>query len=476
MARTPLTRPAQLAFTLAALAAAFFCAPRAPAQKPPDSFWTLPRDCAAYFAFDPTPLGPGPDANRDLLISGLRAFMESLGEIDGGGPSVPTSLLTPALLGDSAFRLCLLDAAGTGQPERPLTVSRLAVVVEIHAPAPHDALVGALRAALSNEQRRRRTPAGLESASGAVTTFAIPGDPDWRVVSWRSTPRAFTVALGKSTLAAWDDAPPPQPDHLPDFHHMRRQILQRRAMTQTCLEAWVSCSAIRAGFPESFLPAGRFGTILDAWRTPNARSVMLSIRSPRSAPKAGESPKTHLLSVDVAWSARSQPLGTVSSFALSPDAFPEGTGLPAPSGPYVILLHADWPTWVPLGLDTWTATASGPSPLLAKMRWQRARGKSLDSLTARAGPWVMITPPSAAAPCFYATLSPPKSSADDCRDIFGFIHPAIRAEPAKRLWTLTLDNAPKSLSTFAWTVNKEGTLLTGAWNPTALGTPTKPSR
>ena len=261
-----------------------FCRPMLAAPPTPaEDFWTFPEGSAAFFAFDPRALGDdaAKDPNRALVEAGLRTLLDHITPVDGGGLPLPSGILNLGTLGASPYRICLMEIAGSPRngppsPDRPFGIEKLAAIMEIRVPAAeHDQLIGAIRGALDRDPRR--------AIPGAETTTTLPGgrkgtqfsragDPEWREISWCSTPTGLLVGMGHGSISRWLSTPPYAANQYPEWYAHRVSVTKARGPTNTVLEAMIDASALRRSLPEEFA-FGRLGRLAEAWHLPNAREI-----------------------------------------------------------------------------------------------------------------------------------------------------------------------------------------------------------
>ncbi len=500
---TPTTRiPLTLFATLpiaAILAAMFFVRPSSAAPPTPaEDFWTFPDTSFAFLAFDPKALGDGVDKDptRALVEAGLRGLLANLGTVEGGGTPLPDALLRPGLLGTSPYRLCLLDIAGScpespAASDRPLRIERLAAILEVRAPPNrYDEIIGAVRGALDRDAAARRAAPGNESplalpGGRAGTAFTHAGDPEWREVSWSTSPSGVLIGLGHGALERWLAAPAMRNGAFPEWYFHRNQVVKRRGATTNVLEVMIDASALRRSAPEWFA-YGRFGRVLDAWHIPNAREAMVHVRLPRVAPpKPGEStpPPTAalLLLIDLSYSSRADKPPTCAAIPVSEGAWP--AGVTPTKAPYAVVLNSDWTKWASLALDTWIACSphGGLEASAARARWMRTHGPAMERAIERAGPFVVINGPAGSIPTLLAPLKPgqpAEKTVAELREMFAPFAGTVHLDAPSKMWTLRLTPEEADpdglLARFCWQVAKDGSSISAAWNPEALAPPKPP--
>lgn len=432
---------------------------RALAQAPRDDFWTMPAGAVAWWAFDPRPLGDNAatDPNRALLEAGLRALLTRIVVLEPGRPSI-IPLLEPATLGASPYRLAILDLAieptqASKDPDQPATFRRLTAVLEIRRPGDHQNLVAALRKHLPAGTTEQ--PLSLPGIKDAVRIPA-PADPTYEV-SWGSLGDAFLIGLGERALERWlaAEAEARTTEHAT----AARQIRTARGEGQPILDAYIDMNALRRAGPEQFA-YGRTGRLAHAWRLANARMVMATARL---LPTTQGTP---LLAIDLAFSSRAEPPGTVRRLPVTESAWP--TGVDPPAAPYAAVLRADWPRWIWTGLNTAVALAprAGVDAALPIDRWMRAHRPALDRAIRSAGPWVILRGGNDSGAAIMLTGQARRDRLQtDLREIFATLSEQVRFEPGPRIWSIAPPDgrADPLLRRFYWALSADGTRLIGAW-------------
>jgi len=480
--------------------------PRALAAEPttpPPDFWAFPPSAVAYCAVDPQLFGAGPETDpaRGLIEAGLCGLINHTLPLDRPGPIDLARFLAPSILGSSPYRVCLLSIE-PAEAGKPGGISNLSAIIEIRAPLPdHPRLAGGLQAALDRGASGIRRAAATQSPitlanSTAATRFSRAGEPPWRTIEWCSTDSAFLVGIGQGTLDSWL-ATPATSSSRPEWSFHRNLITRAHPRTDPIVEAYVDLNAFRIALPDE-LASGPMSRLLNAWRIPNARGIMLHARMPMAPNKSRRNesqnsppPGPPLMSLDLSYSSRAEPPGTVHSLAISQSEWPPDLGaIPLPTaGLYAIILRADWPTWTLMGLDTFSALAPSTSPRATQPdRWLRRAGAALQRAANRAGPWVVIVgaPPSTgeSRPIAFATALDPagdKNRLDnDLRVLFASLGEEVRRDSRSGIWTLTLSpedaDHDRRLRSFSWGLTPDGSRLRGAWTPAALESASKPPR
>lgn len=457
---------------------------RAAPEPLPQDFWNFPPGAVAFCAVDPRLFGQGPEADpaRALIDAGLRGLIDNILPADAPGPLDLSAFLTPAVLGDAPYRLCLLKIGC--DPDRAGALTSISAVIEIRAAkADHPHLSGALQAALDRPGGPSRPPAiqsafSLKSGQKA-TRFSREGGAPWRTVEWTSSSTAFLVGIGEDSLDSFFAPVPSSRDRArPEWVLHRNQLIRDRGYANPILEAYIDLNALRLAAPEDF-STGRMARLAAAWRIANARGLMVHARMPRP-PREGAPPPEGppLMGIDISFSSRAEPPGAIRTFQVGQAAWPaDAARLPRPdAAAYSILLRADWPTWIIVALDTFSALAPESPPARAAQpeRWLRRHGSLLERAGGHAGPWVLISggpSPSPRPIAAAATLIPSRERARidaDLRILFNAVGAEVRRDNRSGVWTLSVDAAEPALRSFSWSIFPDGSLLQGAWNPEAL--------
>ncbi|MFN0134138.1 MAG: hypothetical protein ACKVW3_16610 [Phycisphaerales bacterium] len=501
--------------------------PLQPAAVPTD-FWMFPANATAWAAFAPSVLGAGAenDPLRPLVEAGWRGLISSSAKVDRG-TSVVTALLRPSLLGAAPYRVCLMDLklAPAGGRERPgveptAKVDKLAAVLEIRVPPPHDRLEAAVQSALRDDERADRASGGRigpATIPGAVRagTYSREGDPATRRIEWCSTSGAFIVGLGEGTLAAWVARGNARESG--DWQRHRGQVLRGRPASVPVAEAFIDLNALRGAAPEEFA-VGRVGKLAEAFRVANARSVMVHVRLPlpnavtqgtpndggeeaepteasSQTPTTSATPQTEtprsmpLLAIDVSWSNRSEPPGTFSSVAISERASDVPGLLPMPSsGRFAVVLKSDWPMWLAVMGDVYAAASgkSGDEFLAARTRWLRRHGPTLERLLPPLGtPVTLMGRPAegVGAPALVIALANGRAAKHEAemRELMASLDARIKYSAGQRTWTMTLAKGDADrdgkLAAWSWALAAEGAAIFVDFEPSMVEVPkTKPSR
>lgn len=426
--------------------------------------WSEPDGAAAWWVFDPGVLGPNEasDPARAMAEAGLRALLSRVMPVEGAPPVLPTDLVSPGVLGASPYRLCLMDieaaeAAGKPGPDRAAPLSKLAAVLEVRRPQPHEDLLGILRAKLgggAGAEKPIDLPGGLKGTQIGEGT---------RAVSWCSKPGSLVVGFGSGAIERWLGAPELAAQS--EAKAERAQITSARAGGTPVFEAYVDLNALRRAAPEQFA-YGRIGRLAGAWRLANARSFMASARL---MPPAEGRPR--LLGMDVAFASRAESPGVVHAMPVSDGSWPAEAG-PVDAAPYAAIVRADWVGWMTTSLDTWAAVSpgGGAPERAAAERWQRAHHAALERILGQAGARCVIRG-GAGGLALEATLMPaPHRQRLDLalRDVWGSIAKEIALDPAMPVWSLTLDETHADpdhlLRRFFWGVRADGLAFVGAWS------------
>lgn len=450
-------------------------------------FWNLPAGAVAFVAFAPTVLTPGSgeDPLRALVEAGARGMIASCANVDRG-TSVVTALLRPSVLGEAPYRVCLTSLKLVPTRDRPgvepqTMIEGLGAVVEVRIPPPHDRLEALVLAALKDDERTDRAaggrigPATIAGATRA-SAYTRAGDGPARRVEWASTASAFYVGLGEGSLAGWLARGEARGEWL----RHRSQVQARRGSSTPVAEAFLDLNALRAAAPEEFA-RGRFGKLAEALRIANARSAMLHVRLPRPLDETTGQPidpapgATPLLAIDVSWSSRSEPPGTVASAAISEKSWSDVPGIAPPATParFAVLLRSDWPTWLAVIGDVYAAASgkAGDEFVESRSRWLRRHGPTLERFTPVLGTPVVVlarvaggtgTP---SGPAITIVLSPQRDVKPeaDLRELMSSLDARIRYAAASRTWTMTLgrDAADRdgTLSAWSWALNSDATAI-----------------
>ncbi len=381
----------------------------------------IPEGTIAYWSFDPGRFQSAIDAQagRDALLGLLRVALVS----GAAGDEDETALLQIALAAAEAgawpHTLALLDLRISDPETGPPELQALQVVLEVKSPEDHGQLLRSMQAILLGDD---------DGAEGAQEAFDLPGGhravrytrpdwPAWREVSWTSRQGAFVVGLGRGALSRWfsghSDAAASPGRWL--VHRDEAGIGLRR--NGLFLEGFVDLNRVRRDAPRLFLE-GQFARALDALDLANARDAMLHAQWIE-----GEQGAAPYLEFTRSWSARSELPDLVHVVALTEAQWPEtGPWFGAPPGSYVIVMRAEWMTWI----DRWLRVAIAVAPddrvalrTRAIDNWRKRHRRRLRNLTRSLGQWIVIS-----------DVPPPLAPIPGAASVFVDIRKGVRAETA----------------------------------------------
>jgi hypothetical protein len=431
-------------------------------RKPGDAIWVYPESVIAYWSFDGSRLGDQASRERALAAAGLRGLIGNTIAIQGGS-SIAGELLRGEVLGAFPYRACLLEleveaSAGKNGAIKP---RKLGAVIEVRAPAKdhvrfQEAIDAALMADAQGDGNRPRTRKDITLPGGAGGQSSSTGEA-WQEIAWASMPEAFVVAFGEETISRWVGAAPARTS---EFNQHRGIVFRKRGRGMLVFEAYIDLNALRAKVPDEF--DGRpLGDLLDAWKIANARSFMmhgaLVALDPPADDKEPSAAGPSVLAIDVSWSARSEPPGTIGTVSVTESTWPEGiTGKPE-GATWAIAMRSSVRSWIDVGADTYTAL--GDSSFSAtRARWERRVKPMLERIVPRIGEWTVVQPG------LEFTLMVKKADgadrlAADLRALFSTLAPTLAA--AGKSWELVVPDAEGALQ--GLTVRLDSAALLAEW-------------
>ncbi len=445
-------------------------------SKTRDSFWVFSEDPVAYCAFDASALRNADERSPAIIAAGVRGLLDNLASIEGGS-SIADEVLRARVLGDSAWRVVLLELAGetvetkgNGSKRdvtRTLKPSKFAAVIEVLAPAKdggHDRLLAAIEAGLAKDAKGEPRDRRDLPLSGGLKGTLSSGGTEWRDVSWVSKPDSFIVAFGKGTLEKYLAL---RPARRADWWEQRATVDKKRGRGEYVFEAFVDLSALRRGVPDEFA-GGRLDKLVHAWRIANDRTFMVHAVLMGGKAKKDEGAETsnidepapgeRLLAIDLSWTSRAEKPGLVHTVSVSESKKPEGKAEgKAKSDGWVVMMRAGLPSWIAMGLDTYEAL--GPAEFDAvRGRWERRVAPMLERIVPRIGEWVSVRPGPEVTISLKAAEGQDRLAAD-LRALFSTMAPVVTA--AGKGWGLDAGGVEDELKGLAWRV--EGGSVVTEW-------------
>lgn len=432
-----------------------------------EAFWFFPEKFVAYWAMDPSALGDEDARVKAAAAAAMRGLVAHTVNIEGGS-SVADALLRPNLLGDSAYRVCLLELEGettVPKDKKAATVvkpAKFAAVIEIRKPAKdggHDRLAGAMEGALAADAKADGKPRDRKKVvlpTGVSAEVSAAGEDEWRELAWASLPDMFVVGIGHGSVERWVSGRATAGKSTA-WVAQRNEIATKRGKGTRVFEAFVDLNALRQGVPEEFLK-GRLGPLTEAWHIAADRTYMVHGTLMDGGAKA-ERTGLALLALDLSWSERAEKPGAWKSVALSEGKWPEGvSGLEKPSSGWAMLTRASVPTWITLGADTYESLGGGQEFSTIRTRWERRMLPVIEKLSPRLGEWVMVRPDSVVVQVKPA--SGQDRLAADLRGLFSSMEPVVGF--AGKSWMLKADG-DDALEGLSWRVSDDGKSIVGGW-------------
>lgn|GEM_PF-1571847 len=411
----------------------------------------LPASALAWWRLNPSRFRAVREqgAQRFAVLATLRALVASGVVSDEQGKRVLEGVLAAAEVGSAPHTLVLTDFAAKRPPGGSgMDLQRLRMALSVGAGANHRSMLRTIRAILISDggASKALAPAGKPSARGEQRALDLPGDrhgvayaqpdwPEWREVSWSSTPGAFVVGLGPGALEEWftaqdgpgraDAAKPVAEKQRPWFAH-RALVDDVRKPGDVFFEAYVNIDALRTRFPGAFV-TGRTTRTLRALGLANAHDLMVHGRwiDPALAETDAHPP---LIALDVTWSTPALVrFGAIAPrdvhvkreihrLALTEDIWPaQELHLPPPNGSFALVMRIDWPALTTLSLDLVQATRRDTrlgAFVAFRGRWEAFTDGAREGLFKALGPIVVISddpPPLLPAPgaaTYFLELNP----------------------------------------------------------------------
>lgn len=434
----------------------------------------IPADAVAYWRLDTTRFaGPGAadpaaQAQRRILLAGLRAAAASGLIAESRAAGALDALLAASEVGARPHTLCLLDLAGertaTGHGLAPRTL-RFALAIE--SSGDHALLLRTLRAILIGGDS--------DTAGGVQREITLPGavrgvsyrEPQWAAwheIQWASTDDMFVIGLGAGSLERWFAAQAaPEPVDTPWAPH-RAMVNRVRPAGGVFFEAYLGLDQARHGFPWGFI-GGRVRRVLDTVNLSNARDVMMHARW---VEPAADSSTPALIALDLTYSARSERPGVVRRVAVSEDHWPADLPMSPPPGTYAIAMRAPWGLWVHTALDLVWATADSDRAdfkRAAIQGWLERAGGPLGRLLSRLEPWVVVS-----------DVPPPIAPMPGASTFFVPIKPGVGAEAvSSEMRAVLADHLKRILiedGVWSFKVDPGGVLRIPSWG--LVGSPARP--
>lgn len=475
---------------------AFACAAGARNPAPPP----IPAGALAWWRYDPTAFPASPDAapgaERGLLLASLRAALASGSLGNRTGAMLGALLLVGLEAGDHAHTLALLELSASRPPSGTgVDLHELRIALRVDSAERHADMLRTVRAVAIDAFAPLAADGASAPDTGVQARFPLPQGragvafrrtdwEPWREISWCSEADAFTIGVGRGTLPAWFEAPPPDaaPTAWEDF---RRVIDARRPAAPIVFECFIDIDALRAHFPDAFL-TGRTPRMLAALDLDGAAASLFQARAvPATLPDGRSLP---LMAIDVAVRNRSGEL-EVRSLShhqwpsdVSPAVVPHGTTS-------ATVAFVDWQAAFTRVLAMHAATI--PNRKLPRFQaradaWLTQHGPDLDAALAEFAPVLVIwTHPRIPAPLpgVGCISIPARAEAPAARvsahllRVLAPFEPGVRADlPAKKattpVWSLRVDRTGMVRLPW-WTLVPTGSgppVLVGSWSAASLET------
>ena len=362
----------------------------------------IPPEAVAFWRFDTSRFAagradPALQAQRRVLIAGLRAAVASGLIAEPKAASVLEAILAASEVGARPHTLCLIDlSAGRPPSGEGMAPSVLRLTLELESTGDHATLLRTVRAILLGDgteksdgatQRELDLPGGVRGVA-----YRKKGWAPWHEVQWASTDHSFVIGLGAGSLERWFAAQSADEEETPTAWDAHRAFVDAaRPAGDVFFQAYLGLDRVRTGFPYGFIN-GRTRRVLETLSLSNARDVMVQARWIEPPAGADHPP---LIAADVTWSARSEAPGTVHGLPISLDAWPTGAvAMAPPPGTYAIVMPVKWGRWVQTALDLVWAAAKGddaPRKRALLRGWTDRNAGTLGVFLGQLEPWLIVS-------------------------------------------------------------------------------------
>lgn len=460
----------------------------------------VPAGALAWWRYDPTafpaPPDAAPGAERGLLLASLRAALASGSLGNRTGAMLGALLLVGLEAGDRPHTLALLELSASRPPSGTgVDLHELRIALRVDSAERHTDMLRTVRAVAIDAFVPPVEEGGAAPDPGMQARFPLPQGrtgvafrradwEPWREISWCSEADAFTIGVGRGTLPAWFQPPPPDAAPTPweDFRHA---LDATRPTAPIVFECFIDIDALRAHFPDAFL-TGRTPRMLAALDLSGAAAILFQARAvPATLPDGRSLP---LMAIDVAVLNQS---GELEVRSLSHHQWPADVS-PAvvpPGTTSATVATVDWQAAFARVLAMHAATI--PNRKLPRFQaradaWLAEHGRELDAALAEFAPALVIwTHPRIPAPvpgvgCISIRardeVPAGRVSARLLRVLAPF-EPGVRADlPTKKattpVWSLRVDRTGMVRLPW-WTLVPTGSgppVLVGSWSAASLET------
>lgn len=421
------------------------------AGQTPESFWSVPADALASWAVDPGSLGKGAlDRNR-ALADGAVCWLAHA-SISSAEFAQLESLFRQEVIGASPYRLVLLRFDATCPPPKknepsPAHVDACEAVLEVINPGDREALTTAVRRAAGEGPDQ---PLQISGLTEGHTTGSI---------QWGRTEDSVVIGFGEHSLEHWLTAMT-RPDRFARAHD---RALKRQE--PPAFQAWVNLNLLREHAPELFA-YGRIAPLIEPWSLSNSRSLYLAGRT--VAPEGPWRPP--LLSIDAAWSPRSEPTSSVHTMELTERLWPAELGAKVPAdAPYAAVVKGDWRELFDASIATAGALAPKRTEFQGKLkRWTSGRAAAITETFKGLGERAVVIGPSATpgAPAAVVEAKPDsKTFARRFSELCGSLGYVTARAPDGGGWVLSSPTKSDPWHGLTWLLSSDSRWITFSWQP-----------
>lgn len=441
---------------------------------------TIPPDTLAWWRLDPSGFAanradPAHRAQRDLVVSGLRAAVASGVIQDEGAARALQGLLAASEVGGRPHTLCLLKLDAERGPDGSGMAPRVfQMVLELETPNHHASLLRTVRAILIGNpdeprgaQRQITLPGGVAGVAYRESDWA-----PWREISWASTEDSFIIGLGRGALNTWfEEQAGVSPDKGRWSEH-EAWAQSSRVAGAFFFQAFMNLDGIRHAFPEAF-HEGRTQRVLEAVDLSNAREFMLHGGWVSAEDSGAGLP---MIAADITWSARSERPEVIRGRAISESTWPFQLTMPKPNGSYVVVIRAPWDQWVYTALELVPAasrTTSTARRAVLIRRWLRTSDIELRQFLSMLQPWLVLSDaPTPVTPMPGATtLFAPLKRGVTAREASDALLAVLEAQEDRisiddGVWWFQVDPAGVlRIPAWGFVGPKESPIMVGGWGP-----------
>lgn len=359
----------------------------------------VPADALGWWRFDPRSFpSTQPNAQREVMVGGLRAAVASGLFGDGATAMIVEALLAASVVGEVPHTLVLHRVEATRTPPLgDVEIDELSMVLVLHTSDRHETYLRTIRALLVDASRSKQ--GALEATQRVV---ALPGGVSgvayreaawsaWREVAWTSFDDAFVIAFGSDALRAYVEAVAEDLADRRDGPWVAHDevVDEARPEGPRFFSAFLDLEGLRADFPDGFA-IGRPPRVLRVLRLQNAAQWMVQGRF-----------------VDDDADERTPPMMAIDSTSLgmqddrlgrlevSAHAWPgEELSLARPGGSYALAIPLEWPAFFELSLEMAKAFTRGAELLKFRQsiaRWRERNDGNLGELFEGMRPWLIVS-------------------------------------------------------------------------------------